>query len=341
MRLDLREPLTALVKAKFTTAKNSGALIFSATELAIIRAAGVSYQLRYCPALSKKPAWEQSSTGATSAPPKIDPFHNPPTELLIAEIPSSRPSHLLVLNKYPVIPNHFILATKEYREQTKLLEQDDLAATMSCLREWEEESQERLFAFFNSGRHSGASQPHRHIQFLPVGDMNWGGAEGWKLPLEGENTRPSIGFPFVHLTAPLSSNIAPGDVHAVYMGLYKRAVSVVEVYNARHPRDTVDIDGRGNDWAEISYNLAMTTSMMVLCPRRTEDAFIRVDDDEKEGKKELGPVSLNGTILGGTLMVKTEEEWNALRGEASKLKGMLETVGFPVEEVVQSHDSRL
>ncbi len=47
MRLDLREPLTALVKAKFTAAKNSGALIFSATELAIIRAAGVSVRGRH------------------------------------------------------------------------------------------------------------------------------------------------------------------------------------------------------------------------------------------------------------------------------------------------------
>lgn len=95
-----------------------------------------------------------------------------------------------MLNKYPVIPNHFILATKEYREQTKLLEQDDLAATMLCLREWEKESEDkekRLFAFFNSGRHSGASQPHRHIQFLPVADMSWGGAEGWRLPLEGNS----------------------------------------------------------------------------------------------------------------------------------------------------------
>ncbi len=42
MRLDLREPLTSLVKAKFNAAKASGSLIFSATDLAIIRIAGLS-----------------------------------------------------------------------------------------------------------------------------------------------------------------------------------------------------------------------------------------------------------------------------------------------------------
>lgn len=146
----------------------------------------------------------------------------------------------------------------------------------------------------------------------------------------------------MHLTAPLAPSTAPGDVHAVYMELYKRVVSAVEAYNARHPNNIVEVDRRGNDWAEISYNLAMTTSMMVLCPRRIEDAFIEVDDEQKGTESRLGPVSLNGTILGGTLMVKTEDEWDALRGQAAKLQRMLETVGFPVdEEAIHPHESRL
>lgn len=44
----------------------------------------------------------------------------------------------------------------------------------------------QLFAFFNSGKHSGASQPHRHIQFLPVEEMvdDANPGKGWRLLLE-------------------------------------------------------------------------------------------------------------------------------------------------------------
>lgn len=94
-----------------------------------------------------------------------------------------------MLNKYPVIAQHFILATKAFKEQTDLLEEDDLALTHACLKAWDGSGDDgagatthRLFAFFNSGARSGASQPHRHVQFLPVEEMGGvGEAGGWGL----------------------------------------------------------------------------------------------------------------------------------------------------------------
>ena len=154
------------------------------------------YQLRYCPALSKKPDWEATSPPNVPKLPKerFDPFEDPPADLVIAEIPRLHPSHLLVLNKYPVIPNHFILATKTYKDQRQLLEEEDLTATAACLRAWEDgfDGGQKLFAFFNSGKHSGASQPHRHIQFLPVEDMTGKGGEGWRLLLEDSSLRSGM-----------------------------------------------------------------------------------------------------------------------------------------------------
>jgi ATP adenylyltransferase len=86
------------------------------------------------------------------------------------------------LNKFPVIPDHFIVATKKYKEQTDLLEEDDLEAAYECLSAYRENGEE-LFGFFNSGQHSGASQSHRHIQFLPVDAMRSGIEEGqtWEV----------------------------------------------------------------------------------------------------------------------------------------------------------------
>jgi len=87
-----------------------------------------------------------------------------------------------VLNKFPVIPDHFILATKQYKLQTRLLEEVDIGAAYQCLSAFRDDGEE-LFGFFNSGDVSGASQPHRHIQFLPVDSMMTGMDEkdSWKL----------------------------------------------------------------------------------------------------------------------------------------------------------------
>lgn len=93
-----------------------------------------------------------------------------------------------MLNKFPIIANHFILATKEFKQQNNALEPEDLEVTFACLKEWEASTSGstasgRLFAFFNSGIWSGASQPHRHIQLLPIEDMREGDIDNEWSPL--------------------------------------------------------------------------------------------------------------------------------------------------------------
>ena len=146
------------------------------------------FQLRYCPSLANKPIPKLENP---STPKKhVDPFDNPSPDLHIVDIPKTNPTHLLLLNKYPIIASHFILATKTNKQQTHILEQDDLEATFACLKAWQEGSadgskRKRLFSFFNSGDNSGASQPHRHLQFLPVEHMRDSEtANGWDLLID-------------------------------------------------------------------------------------------------------------------------------------------------------------
>lgn len=121
-----------------------------------------------------------------------NPFEDPDDLLLVAKIPSNQPTHSLVLNKYPIIPQHFILATQTFKEQTHLLEDDDLHMVYACLKAWEHDGQtsshRRLFAFFNSGLHSGASQRHRHVQFLPIEQM-----------LDGQDSQQAAWIPLIDL----------------------------------------------------------------------------------------------------------------------------------------------
>ena len=68
----------------------------------------------------------------------------------------------------------------------------------------------------------------------------------------------------------------------------------------------------------------MTTSAMAIVPRRNEGAPIK----NSQGA-EVGSVALNGTLLAGTLMVKLEDEWNALRDDELQLDSVLTAIGIP------------
>lgn len=138
--LKLPQPLSDLIRSKYFQAQVSGALVLSPTHLATVRVDGVPFQLRWCAALAKKPTGKEAgmepplSDHPAPQRKKPDPFADPSSDLLVERVPADNPTHNVVLNKYPVIPQHFILATKEYKEQTDKLEAQDLAMTYACVQ---------------------------------------------------------------------------------------------------------------------------------------------------------------------------------------------------------------
>ncbi len=295
----------------------------------------IKFQLRYCPALAAKP--KEKVPDWSKPKSKADPFANPGPELFISDIPKEKPSHLLVLNKFPVIPNHFIIATKANLPQTDILEETDLSATYACIRTWEEASSNdengRLFAFFNSGDHSGASQIHRHLQFLPNQDMLLGSQpnDGWKLLIRSMRSQAhshlpllcNPALPFIHFATRLDAGISPASLYSKYLMLMRAALSASQSLPGEVSRDLDDhVKIAENGRTTFSYNLALTTDTMAICPRKSESASI-------EGLNEDHEVAINGTILGGTLMVKNETEWNTLRQNPHMLDSILESIGYP------------
>lgn len=242
---------------------------------------------------------------------------------------------MLVLNKLPVIAEHFILATKAIKQQTHALEQDDLEATYACLKAWQEGEaqgkQKRLFAFFNSGEHSGASQPHRHLQFLPVENMaNDEQSSDWDLLIDimlsrdtSTGLRQQSAVPFTHFAIQLPINPTGPQLLQIYNDLYHAAKHAVDAFMTANPGSLAlhPIDAGS---LPISYNLAMTLEGMAICPRRAEGEMLKREDGT-----EIGFIALNGTTLGGTLMVKHQEEWDVLRAQPEKLESILETIGIP------------
>ncbi|PYH35500.1 putative bis(5'-nucleosyl)-tetraphosphatase [Aspergillus neoniger CBS 115656] len=335
MQLGLSESLSSLVSRRFVAARDAGHLIFSSTHLATVHTSSIPYQVRYCPALAKKPTGAPKPDKAPSGP-KPDPFQDPSPDLLLAQIPRENPSHVLVLNKFPVIPNHFILATKAWQSQTDLLDKEDLEAAYACIKAWAEGSQpegqgsKKLFAFFNSGDESGASQPHRHLQFLPVEAMAQGDSENWQPLIDAVARQPTssgTGYqhlaqvPFAHFARPLPPNPSSETLHQIYLSLYRAAVATA--------KGGLSDAGQVTGPAAISYNLAMTETTMMICPRRSESARILVDSTAAVDVAEAGVVALNGTVLAGTLMVKAEAEWDELRRNPTSLHNVLAAIGYP------------
>lgn len=249
----------------------------------------------------------------------------------------NNPSHFLVLNKFPVITNHSILATKINKQQTHALEEDDLEATYACLKAWQKNGvpsrQNRLFAFFNSGEHSGASQPHRHLQFLPVDSMHEGErSAGWELLIDlilscattassEPIQHPSL--PFTHFAYKFSSEPTGADLLKFYNDLYRMAKEAVDKFIAANSGQ-LSLHSVEEGHLPISYNLAMTTAGIAILPRRSEGHMLRGDNGT-----DFGFIQLNGTTLGGTLMVKYQEEWDVLRAQPHKLDSILEAIGIP------------
>ncbi|KAJ4401316.1 hypothetical protein N0V85_005548 [Neurospora sp. IMI 360204] len=396
--------LPELVRAAFNKARASGDVNFYPTQVTLVDVNSIPFQLRFSPSLANKPKAPKplgiidhrvpsppstTSVGSPLPTPKkklvFDPFDNPLPSMLVCPLP---PHHNLVLNKFAIVPEHFILSTREYKEQTHLLEQSDLEATRACIEayqqyagpggeekkdeagkrkegdEREEETGSKLYAFFNCGEHSGASQPHRHLQLLVVQKMREGlledvetetkeGNKMWEVLaqwlIEDKETEKKL--PFQTFAERLTPEMTGEELHGVYLGLYRRAREVVREYQlSSQPQPSsqtqtqsrqtstaagtaageVDEIQTGGE-ATISYNLAMTRDVMVIIPRLAEGAAI-VEKNLESGEEEVvGKLALNGTVLAGTALVKSQREWDVLRRNPSRVGELLGCIGVPNE----------
>ncbi|KAG8416366.1 hypothetical protein J3458_006958 [Metarhizium acridum] len=313
--------LPSLIKTTFAKALSGGDLHYFPTKVTILPVNSVPFQLRFSPALANKPKPPQDASLTPKKP--FDPFANPPPALYIADV---GPSHYLVLNKFAIVPEHFILATKEFKQQTDVLEEADLEATLACMEAFESEDEGEdggLFAFFNCGEHSGASQPHRHIQLLPIDRMRDGlesenGHHPWNVLADGEHLEET---PFVVFSEPITPGMSGAEVYSVYLRLYGQACKAIGERNGAHAPAVQVTAGAPS---QISYNMAMTKSRLVICPRLAEGGPVRGRNGE-----DMGRLALNGTLLAGTALVKNEAEWDALRENPACLADVLRGIGLP------------
>ena len=153
------------------------------------------------------------------------------------------------------------------------------------------------------------------------------------------NTGPSLGLlqnpniPFAHFGRKFNSEPTGEQLVGIYNELYGLAKEAIDSFIAKNPNEFAlhPTEGGGSP---ISYNLGMTTEGMVVLPRRSEGTMLKRPDGS-----EIGFVALNGTTLGGTMMVKHQEEWDVLRSQRGKLDSILDAIGIPGE--AETYKSRV
>ena len=238
---------------------------------------------------------------------ECNPFENPEPELTILEKYGPENAYRLVFNKFPVVPNHFMLVTREFESQNSPLSPSQLFASYKVLEKIKSESggkNERWFAFFNCGPESGASQPHKHIQFMtqppqlvykPFSDLVLEQAPDPKKP--GEIFQ-SEDIPFAHflIKLPRANDILEITLATSYSALLQKTLTVL----------------KQNDQYQMSYNLIMTNSYMLMIPRSSG--------------KYKDQIGINSCGFQGLILCKNEELLNLV--EKVGPMNILREVGF-------------
>lgn len=282
---------------------------------------GISYQVTYAPSLQSKP--ERSDADAVdetgSSVAKKDPFQEPEPELTVLEDCAS--DYRLVLNKFPVTPNHLILVTKEYMLQTSPLSPKDLLTTYKLLQQLNDEDEMlRHLAFYNCGPNSGSSQDHKHLQilplpnrFVPYQDRLCNGKDHF-IPNAKTEPLQDPKIPFAHYAVPLpedSKDVDEDLLAMTFVSLLQRALSVFQDWSGN--------SSEGSDAREPitpAYNVLMTTEWLCLVPRSKTCA-------------KTPSIGFNATGYAGLVLVKWEESWNALNNDPSVVTDLLLECSFP------------
>ena len=148
--------LWSLVQDRTQQALQSGALEPIATQTCVLTAGEIAFTVRVVDSLARKAA--ARSRAAKSAPP-VNPFLPYEEALIVASLSDT---HVCLLNKFNVVDHHLLMVTRHYESQDAWLTRPDLAALARCLIEIEG------LGFYNGGAAAGASQPHKHLQLVPL-----------------------------------------------------------------------------------------------------------------------------------------------------------------------------
>ncbi|KAG0244394.1 hypothetical protein B0O80DRAFT_448981 [Mortierella sp. GBAus27b] len=304
----------------YDAALRSGDLIFTPSES--FKTSESEYQIEceisYAPALAKKPQGilltveqdhapklDRPSTPVVRKVEKKNPFlpHDPP--LYVTDVSDE---HKILLNKFCITPRHFLVVTKDFQPQTDPLSPDDLMAVWHGLTSLS--NSKDAVAFFNCGTQSGASQPHKHMQVIPLDHPSPIARlvqETSKAQQGKKANRPgdifSVPFNCINhvILLPNESNSDKSQEDILveaYITLMDAMLMSIREYSLQEGLPEEHQLPILTTATTLAYNWLLTTEFMMIVPRR------------REHSEPVNGISLNINSLGfaGMVLAKTSQE---------------------------------
>lgn len=267
----MSDTLLARIDETLEAARASGALQAIQTEQTQITDQGVPFTVRWVSSLARKDTARVDA--AIRRDPDFNPFLPPDPDLTIGAL---GPEHLAVLNKFPVLNRHLLIVTRVFEAQDAPLAAADFDALACVMRPL------GGLGFYNGGTAAGASQRHKHLQWIPDD-------EGFARLLPPDTAMPPIGSAVVNPALPWRHAFVrlPDPVQAdgqALHGAFRTACQALHIdpYCAPMP----------------PYNLLAGRGWLAVIPRSQEHS---------EG------ISINALGFAGSLFVRRVEEIDTVR----------------------------
>jgi ATP adenylyltransferase len=273
-------------------ARETGALLPIPTDAHVLDRDGLPFLVRIVSHLARKPR-PANELSAASCPNPFLPYDE---RLHVAD---ASPTHVCLLNKFMVVDRHLLVVTRAFEHQQAPLTLDDFAAICRCLHEYDG------LAFYNSGAMAGASQPHKHLQYVPLPLID----QLPDLPIERLLGEASSGVgrcsqvPFEHAFVQFTDDLFENPETA--------ATTLCDYYLRMTRQLGLQVDTNTNR-IYADYNLLLTRRWMLMVPRAAEC---------------FQEISLNSMAFAGALLVHNEDQLDQVR--ASSWLSILQSVTKP------------
>ncbi|AMO37666.1 ATP adenylyltransferase family protein [Thauera humireducens] len=258
----------------------SGALQPVQAEQTEMEDGGMRFIVRWVSSLAVKDAAKVAIPGGPRDP-NFNPFLNPDPALTVGPVGDA---HVVILNKFPLCERHLVLARRTFEEQLQPLEYSDFAALATIMVE------AGGIGLYNGGAAAGASQRHKHVQWMPEAEGNaslrlFAGGLPLGLPEQGVATHPALPMKHVFVRV-LSGRDVPVEA---------AADSLLAGY--RNACDELGLVP-GEDGLLPPCNLLVGEGWLLMLPR-SQECF--------EG------ISISAVCFGGTLYTRQPEQIEAIR----------------------------
>lgn len=297
-----RGSLPARLTAATDGALASGALQPIATDYELVEDSGITFLVRVLASLARKDEDARLRRRSVKEGAGSNPFLPYEKDLFVTDLTDT---HIAVLNKYNVIERHLLVVTRDFVHQDEYPVAEDLAALLAVMAEYDS------LGFYNGGTVAGASQPHKHLQVVPL-PLRAGDTGTPVDPVVAAARRHGAvacaeGLPFLHAVAPVREEWfadpaggAPGALasfHALLLAVGMEGETPAPGRRQSGP-----------------YNLLVTRKWMLLVPRSQE---------------LFDGASVNALGFAGALLVRNAGEMERLK-RAGPLKALMAVTYPPV-----------